>query len=71
MSVAQLDAIFPYLCFAYGAIMTLALNSKHLERLACERIPEPIRTRFRSHRGLAFACLWLGGAWILQNLWLA
>lgn len=71
MTVAQLDALFPYLCFAYGAVMTFALNSAALGRLADERLPAPLRAQWKSHRGLALVCFVVGAAWILQNLWLA
>lgn len=71
MTPAKLDAIFPYLCFFYGAVMTLVLNSSYLARLADERLPQTLVTQWRSHRGLALVCLMVGAAWILQNLWLA
>jgi cytochrome bd-type quinol oxidase subunit 2 len=70
MSIEQLDRIFPYICFAYGALMTLAMNSAWLVRIADERLPEPFQSRWRANRGLALVCLLVGAAWILQNLWL-
>lgn len=66
-----IDHVFPYLCFAYGAVMTFALNIPALDRIADERMPLEWVARWRSHRGLALLCLGLGAAWILQNLWLA
>lgn len=70
MTVAQLDFIFPYICFAYGAMMTLALNLPWLARLADDRLPPPLVAQWRGHRGLALVCLFVGAAWILQNLWI-
>ena len=66
-----LDVIFPYLCFGYGAVMTLVLNLNVLNRIADERMPADLIAQWRSHRGLAMVCLIVGAAWILQNLWLA
>lgn len=71
MSYEKLDLLFPYICFAYGVIMTLVLNSSALGRLADERLPSDLVAQWRSHRGLAMVCLVVGAAWILQNLWLA
>ena len=71
MSTAQLDALFPYLCFAYGALVTFALNSLWLGRIADDRLPGPLLMQWRSHRALALVCMLVGAAWILQNLWLA
>jgi len=69
MTIAQLDHIFPYICFAYGAFMTITLNLPVLARIADERFPKPLIDQWRSHRGLGLLCLFLGAAWILQNLW--
>ena len=75
MTLAQLDAIFPYVCFGYGAIMTLVLGSSALNRIADERMGQDWArewlVRFRSHRALALVCMFVGAIWILQNLWLA
>ena len=71
MAVAQLDQLFPYLCLAYGATMTLALNLAPIVRLADERLPEQVSAQWKAHRGLALFCLVVGAAWVLQNIWLA
>jgi hypothetical protein len=70
MGVDQLDRIFPYVCFAYGVLMTFAMNSPWLARIADERLPLPVQERWRANRGLALVCMVVGAAWILQNLWL-
>jgi hypothetical protein len=70
MTIAQLDTVFPYVCFLYGAVMTVVLNSPALARIADERFPPELVANWRSHRGLALVCLVVGAAWILQNLWL-
>ena len=71
MTVAQLDLLFPYFCFGYGAVMTFALNSPQLGRIADERFPQETVATWRSHRMLSMICLVVGALWILQNLWLA
>lgn len=71
MNYEQLDLIFPYVMFAYGALITLVLNSEKLMQLAEQRMPSVYRERLMGARVLANLCLWLGGIWILQNLWLA
>jgi hypothetical protein len=71
MTPQHLDAIFPYICFFYGAAMTVVLSSSRLARIADERLPAPLVTQWRAHKGLALVCLVVGAAWILQNLWVA
>ncbi len=70
MTYQELDAIFPYFVFAYGAMVSFVLSSKPLMRLAEERLPNPLLSQFTGHRVLAMVCLWVGSLWILQNLWL-
>lgn len=71
MTIAQLDAAFPYVCFFYGAVMTLALNSVWLSRIADTRLSPALVHQWRAHKGLAMISLFVGALWILQNLWLA
>lgn len=67
----SIDHLFPYICFAYGVVMTFALNMPVLDRLAEKQFAPDMIAQWRSHRGLAAICLGVGGLWILQNLWLA
>ncbi len=71
MTPAALDAIFPYICFAYGAMMTFTLNMPALVRIADEKLPPELAAQWKGHRTLGAICLVVGGLWILQNLWLA
>ncbi len=71
MTYQQLDLIFPYFVFAYGAMVSFVLSSKPLMRIAEERLPGPLLSQFTGHRVLAMLCLWVGTLWILQNLWVA
>ncbi|MEK7358067.1 MAG: hypothetical protein AAB250_16585 [Bdellovibrionota bacterium] len=68
---AQLDVMFPYVCFVYGAVMTFVLNLPQLVRLADEKLPAPLVAQWKGHTGLAAICMFVGAFWILQNLWLA
>lgn len=69
MKAETLDFLFPFLVFFYGTIMALVLENKTLSRLAEERMPAMGAT-LRSHRHLAWVCLFVGGLWSLQNLWI-
>ncbi len=71
MTPAALDAIFPYLCFSYGAVMTVTTNIPSLARIADEKLPEHLANQWKAHRTLGGICLCVGALWILQNLWLA
>ncbi len=70
MNYQQLDLIFPFIMFGYGAVITLVLSSEKLMKIAEERMPA-YRDRLVGAQVLANLSLWLGGLWILQNLWLA
>ena len=69
MKAENLDFLFPFLVLFYGMIMAVVLENKTLTKLAEERMPAMAAT-LRSHRNLAWVCLFVGGFWSLQNLWL-
>ncbi len=71
MSPGKLDAIFPYVCFFYGAVVSVALNMPKLAEIAEERFPEKLVVQWKAHRGLALTCLLVGAAWILEDIWVA
>lgn len=64
-----LDKLVPWVAFGYGCIMIFVFQQPALVKLAQTRIPEPHRSRFLSHMPLAWICLFAGGLWILQDLW--
>ena len=70
MDIHQLDMIFPFIVFGYGAVMTFVLNQPTLMRVAEERLPPETHLRFKANRTLGLICLLVGGLWSLQNLWL-
>jgi hypothetical protein len=67
----KLDLIFPFVVFAYGAVMTFVLHTPFFEDLARERLPVAMRQQLQKHRGFGVFCLLAGGLWSLQNLWLS
>ena len=69
MSIQLLDYYFPFYVFAYGFIVTLVLNQRFLLEFADQRFPLGLIGQLRLHRGLALTCLFVGGIWSLQNLW--
>ena len=70
MTLQKLDLIFPFLVFGYGLTMTLILNSRFFVELAETRLPYEMTQQIKGHRGLGLICLFVGGLWSLQNLWL-
>lgn len=70
MTPTALDAIFPYICFAYGAVMTVTTNLPALVRIADEKLPSHLASQWKAHGTLGAICLGVGALWILQNLWL-
>ena len=70
MSYQELDRLFPFVVFAYGAIMTLTLNSSWLMKIAEQRFPAQLHKQMNAHRGLGVICLCVGSLWCLQNIWL-
>jgi hypothetical protein len=66
-----LDKLVPWTAFVYGVVMVFVFQSPMLLRLAETRIPEPHRSRFLAHMPLAWVCLFVGGLWILQDIWVS
>ena len=70
MTYQELDFIFPFIVFGYGALMTFVLNSPFLLKIAEEKFTYELNQQMKAHRGLALICLLVGSIWSLQNLWL-
>lgn len=70
MHFESLDFAFPFLVFAYGALITTILSLPLFDDLAETRLPNAVSTQLKSHRGLGWFCLVTGALWSLQNLWL-
>jgi len=71
MSIQQLDFIFPFVVLAYGATMTVVLNSDFFCKLARKKFPPALFQQLNSHRGIGLVCLVVGSLWSLQNIWLS
>ena len=67
MNYEVLDYFFPFLVFSYGILMIFVLENKALDKLARQRFPA-VGATLRSHRTLAYTCLFVGGLWSVQNL---
>lgn len=65
-----LDNLVPWVAFGYGCIMVFVMQNPTLMHLARTRIPEPHRSRFLAHSLMGWVCLFAGGLWIVQSLWL-
>ena len=68
MTYQTLDFFFPLFVFAYGALVTIALNLPILDKLPLEKIPYEMIQQLKAHRVLALVCLFIGAVWSLQNL---
>ncbi len=68
MTISEIDLLFPFFVFAYGALVTFVLHIPALIQLAEERLPPAMLTQIQAHRHLAFICLFVGSLWSLQNL---
>lgn len=69
MTYQELDFIFPFVVFAYGAVMTFVTNSKFLMEIAEKRFTPELHQQFNGHRNMGIVCLFVGALWSLQNLW--
>jgi hypothetical protein len=69
MTYMELDFIFPFIVFGYGAVMLFVLNNTKLMDLAEKRLPSEVLSQFHGKRLLSAVCFVVGGLWSLQNLW--
>ena len=69
MDYQKLDHFFPYFVFFYGVLVVFVLENKTLDSLGKARI-STLYEGLQRHRALAWICLFVGGIWSLQNLWL-
>ncbi|PIU00448.1 MAG: hypothetical protein COT74_05845 [Bdellovibrionales bacterium CG10_big_fil_rev_8_21_14_0_10_45_34] len=70
MSWQEVDFLFPFVVFAYGFLISISLGHPWAHETIKKRAPDILFKMMESHRKLAFACLWVGSLWSLQNLWL-
>ena len=67
--IEKLDHIFPLLVFVYGAALLLVLNLRVTQELGAKLVPGEAWTRLKSHSSLAWISFFVGGFWVLENLW--
>lgn len=70
MTYQEIDALFPFMIFFYGALLTLVLNQPQLMAIAEQKLPMLWVRQLQKHRYLALICLIIGSLWSLQSLWL-
>jgi hypothetical protein len=68
MTISEIDLLFPFFVFAYGASVTFVLHIPALIRVAENQLPPAMLSQIQAHRHLAFVCLLVGSLWSLQNL---
>ncbi|MCX7978695.1 MAG: hypothetical protein N2578_06785 [Bdellovibrionaceae bacterium] len=68
MTPRELDFIFPFVVFFYGFFVLLVLENPALVRIGQERMPEAL-LRLKANKPLAWGSFFLGGLWVIQNMW--
>ena len=71
MTYQELDYVFPFFVFGYGALMLLVLTNPKLTRLAEDRLPSEVWSQFKVKKAFALVCFVVGALWALQNIWLS
>ena len=68
--IQELDSIFPFIVFFYGAFMTLVTSLPSLRQKAENAMNQELVEWFYGHRVLGLICLFVGGLWSLQRLFI-
>jgi hypothetical protein len=68
MTLQNLDFLTMWLAFSYGALLFFVLETPWMKKVE-RRYPESFLI-LRHHQPIAFFCLWFGGLWILQDIFL-
>ena len=67
--ICKLDQFFPILVFVYGALLLGILNMKATSQLGEKIVPPEMWKKFKSHSPLAWISFFVGGFWVLENIW--
>ncbi len=67
--IQKLDSVFPIIVFVYGGLLLIVLNWKVTQDLGEKIVPREAWNRLKSHSPLAWISFFLGGFWVLENLW--
>lgn len=68
MTVEKLDLIFPYFPFLYG-FFYLIVSESRLFKDKGEQYLKFYYSTFLAHKPLAILCFFVGGIWIVQNIY--
>jgi hypothetical protein len=70
MTLAQLDLLFPFFVFAYGALICFVTSLPMLIEKGEGKLPPSMLNQLKAHEPLGWVCFFVGGLWSLQNLWM-
>jgi hypothetical protein len=68
MTIQTIDSITMWLAFSYGALLFFVLEIPLIKKLETH-YPQSFLI-LRRHQPLSFFCLWFGGLWIAQDVFL-
>jgi hypothetical protein len=68
MTLQNLDFLTMWLAFSYGALLFFVLEVPWMKKI--EKVYPESFLILRHHQPIALFCLWFGGLWILQDLFL-
>lgn len=69
MTIEFLDSLTMWMAFSYGAILYFILELPFLKKVENQK-PEYFLI-LRRHQPIALFCLWFGGLWIVQDIFLS
>jgi hypothetical protein len=68
--IAELDLYFPYIVLFYGLVMSVVTHIPGLFEQARETLDPDVLHWFYGHRIMGSVCLFVGGLWSLQRLFI-
>ena len=68
MTIETLDTFTMWMAFIYGVVLFFVLEFPPLKRV--ELKSPQLFLILRQHQPLALVCFWVGGLWILQEMWI-
>ena len=67
--IEKIDHAFPLIVFIYGGLLLVVLNMKVTRELGEKIVPKEAWNRLKSHSSFAWLSFFVGGLWVLENLW--
>lgn len=68
MNFETLDQITMWMAFIYGMVLFFVLEFPPLKKVET-KAPQMFLI-LRQHQPIALVCFWVGGLWILQEIWI-